>query len=291
MITIDFNNLIYFVPQYIASSILAIVLFLLLQKRFKTFGLRFRLERSGVRDLTKLDYLLCSKVNNDDQNLASFHIDHPPSKPDDHENNGMCSPFYNNQDKVNSLLFDLALMRGIGSYMAPATRFHKSEIYDNHIIYSILASIYAISAWIGVLLILTPYDRIAIFIPHFSSSINLIVAIILGIFIFEATISIIVYFVGNSRKWFFYISGLVFIITSLFFFSPSMSWIYTYSVGSRVLIYFLILGLILFITFLIFQLESRKNSFLAALYSSGIAYGFFIATVAFNIYIILSGRI
>jgi len=291
LITIDFNNLIYFVPQYIASSFLAIVIFLLLQKRFKTFGLRFRLKRYGVRDLTKLSYLLCSEFNNDGQYVPSLQTDYSPSKPDDHVNNGMCSPFYINPDKGYSLFFDLALIRGIRSCMAPSTRFHKSEIYDNHIIYSILASIYAISAWIGVLLILTPYDRIEIFIPHFSSSVNLIVAIILGISIFEATISIIVYFVGNSRKWFFYISGLVFIITSLFFFSPSMSWIYTYSVGSRVLIYFLILGLILFITFLIFQLESRKNSFLAALYSSGIAYGFFIATVAFNIYIILSGRI
>lgn len=291
MITLDFNNLIYFVPQYVASSILAIVLFLLLQKRFKTFGLRFRLERSGVRDLTKPGYLLCSEVNKDDQYMPSPNVGHPSLKLDDHENNGMCSPFYINPEKGYSISFDLALMHGINSYMAPATRFHKSEIYDNHIIYSVLASIYAISVWIGVLLILTPYDRIAIFIPHFSSSINLIVAIILGISIFEATISIIVYFVGNSRKWFFYISGLVFIITSLFFFSPSMSWIYAYSVGSRVLIYFLILGLILFITFLIFQLESRKNSFLAALYSSGIAYGFFIATVAFNIYIILSGNI
>jgi hypothetical protein len=42
---------------------------------------------------------------------------------------------------------------------------------------------------------------------------------------------------------------------------------------------------------LIFQLESRKNSFLAALYSSGIAYGFFIATVAYNIYIIIITKI
>ncbi|MHB1812650.1 MAG: hypothetical protein ACYCPR_09610 [Thermoplasmataceae archaeon] len=168
---------------------------------------------------------------------------------------------------------------------------HKNEIYDNHIIYSILVSIYAISVWIGVLLILTPYNRMEIFIPHFSSSINLLVAIVLGISIFEATISIIVFFAGNSRKWFLYIESLVFMVASLFFLSPSMSWIYGFSVASRILIYFLIIGLILFITFLIFQLESRKNSFLAALYSSGIAYGFFIATVAYNIYIIIITKI
>ncbi len=203
----------------------------------------------------------------------------------------LASQFQETKGNGSILSYNLDYIKGKNSSIAPSTQLHKSEIYNNHIIYKILASIYAISAWIGMLLVLTPYSRIQIFIPHFSSSTNLLVAIILGIAIFEATISIIVFFTGNSRKWFLYVEGLVFIVTSLFFFSPSMSWLYGFSVPSRILIYVIIVGLILFITFLIFQLESRRNSFLAAFYSSGIAYGFFIATVSYNIYLIVLSKI
>ncbi|MHB8561454.1 MAG: hypothetical protein ACYDAP_09905, partial [Thermoplasmataceae archaeon] len=287
MLTINFGNLIYFVPQYVASSALAVIIFILLQNRFRTHRLWFKTVSRRKKDLTNWRFLFCSDINANKDYYPSIHIDHFSSSPNPIYGNTMSTLFFKNSDEKIHQVFDLTLLRGIRSYFAPVSCLHKNEIYDNHIIYSILVSIYAISVWIGVLLVLTPYNRMEIFIPHFSSSINLLFAIVLGISIFEATISIIVFFTGNSRKWFLYIESLVFMVASLFFISPSMSWIYGFSVASRILIYVLIIGLILFITFLIFQLESRKNSFLAALYSSGIAYGFFIATVAYNIYIII----
>jgi hypothetical protein len=291
MLTVNLNNLVYFVPQYFVSSAIAIIIFIYLEKRFSKFDLFFTAPRRPPRDLTKLDFLFCSPLDLNNWfmpsfDLATYYLDSSGS---------FSSGLYSQNNKftknINPQSYKLDYLKGFYFAISPSSALQKNEIYNNHFIYKILASIYAISAWIGMLLVLTPYSRIQIFIPHFSSSINLIVAIILGIAIFEATISIIVFFTGNSRKWFFYVEGLVFIVASLFFISPSMSWIYGFSVQSRILIYGIITGLILFITFLIFQLESKRNSFLAALYSSGVAYGFFIATVSYNIYIIVMSKI
>lgn len=291
MLTIDFNNLIYFVPQYLASSAIAIFIFIYLERRFSRLDLFFPAVRRPRRNLTRREFLLCSPISFDDPivpvfDLSIYYLENPKILASGLEYQSR-KPGQRNSSQV----YSLENLKGINSTISPKSKFHKGEIYSNHIIYKVLASIYSISAWIGMLLVLTPYSRIQIFIPHFSASTNLLVAIILGIAIFEATISIIVFFTGNSRKWFFYVEGLVFIVTSLFFFSPSMVWLYGFSVASRILIYVLMLGLILFITFLIFQLESKRNSFLAAFYSSGIAYGFFIATVSYNIYLIVLSKV
>jgi hypothetical protein len=291
LIIIDFNNLIYFVPQYLASSAIAILIFIYLERRFSRLDLFFHVIKRPRKDLTRPDFLLCTPLSYDNWigpvfDLTEYYSDSPADSIP-----GLRSTIRKSGENNMDQFYNLDFLKGKNCNTAPKSTFHRSEIYNNHIIYKIFASIYSISAWIGMLLVLTPYSRIQIFIPHFSSSTNLLIAIILGISIFEATISIIVFFTGNSRKWFIYVEGLVFIVVSLFFFSPSMDWLYGFSVPSKILIYALMVGLILFITFLIFQLESKRNSFLAAFYSSGIAYGFFIATVSYNIYLIILSRI
>lgn len=291
MLTVNFRNLLYFLPQYIVSSAIAVLIFIYLQQRFSQSDLFFAAPRRPHRDLTDLGFLFCTPLNYYDWavptfELAIYYLGSPGISL-----SSMGIKICRSQKNIQPQVYSIDYLKGMNSTLAPRSPFHGSEIYNNHIIYKVLASIYAISAWIGLLLALTPYSRIQIFIPHFTSSTNLLVAIILGISIFEATISIIVFFTGKSKKWFFYVEGFVFIVTSLFFFSPSMAWIYGFSVPSRILIYAIIVGLILFITFLIFQLESKRNSFLAGLYSSGVAYGFFMATVSYNIYLIVMSKI
>lgn len=291
MLTINLTNLAYFLPQYLVSSAIAIIIFIYLEKRFSKFDLFFTLIRRPHKDLTDFNFLFCTLLSFDHGVSPVFDLTIYYSGTLGTLSSRISSLANKSKHNIKDQVYSMDYQKGLKSTIAPSSRFQKSEIYSNHIIYKFLASIYAISAWIGMLLVLTPYSRIQIFIPHFSSSINLIVAIVLGISIFEATISIIVFFTGNSRKWFLYVEGLVFIAISLFFISPSMVWIYGFSVLSRILIYAIITALILFITFLIFQLESKRNSFLASLYSSGVAYGFFIATVSYNIYIIIMSKI
>ncbi|MCL4341587.1 MAG: hypothetical protein M1431_05805 [Candidatus Thermoplasmatota archaeon] len=247
MLTIDFKNLIYFVPQYLASSAIAILIFFYLERRFSNLGLSFHMIRRPRRDLTRRDFLLCTPLDYNNWFTPVYDLAFLYSGSPDSSGSGLASRFQNAKKNTQVLSYDLDYIKGKNFGIAPSTRLYKSEIYNNHIIYKILASIYAISAWIGMLLVLTPYSRIQIFIPHFSSSTNLLVAIILGIAIFEATISIIVFFTGNSRKWFIYVEGLVFIVTSLFFFSPSMSWLYSFSVPSRLLIYVILPRCVLFL--------------------------------------------
>ncbi len=162
------------------------------------------------------------------------------------------------------------------SYKAP-------QVYESNIIYQLYRIMVAVSSWAGLMLVITPFSYIYVFLPHFADPYNIIVAIVLSIAIFEGLLSTIFFRIGTKFTNVILIESLVIVAFTLSLLSPSMAWIGNYVLQARLEIYLILLIMFAAITALISQLKTKRNLFLSSFLFSTIAYFSFVGIVLYNV--------
>lgn len=185
--------------------------------------------------------------------------------------------------------YDLsAYYRGNGypsqSYSSLCTGYAKSPAYRaSSAIYDIYKIMVSVSAWAGILLLITPFRYIYVFLPHFPDPYNIVVAIVLSIAIFEGVLSTVFFRIGTRFARVVLVESIVIIAFTFSLLTPSMSWIDAFSSTGRLEIYFILLAMFVAITALIPQLKTRRNLFLSSTIFSIVAYFSFVGIVLYNV--------
>lgn len=164
-----------------------------------------------------------------------------------------------------------------------SSSYAPSPVYESSIVYQIYKIMVAVSTWAGLLLLITPFSYIYVFLPHFPEPYNIVVAIILAIAIFEGVLSTIFFRIGTTFVKVALIESIVIIAFTFSLLSPSMSWIAAFTPQGRVDIYLILLSMFVAITALISQLRTKRNLFLSSLLFSTIAYFSFVGIVLYNV--------
>lgn len=171
-------------------------------------------------------------------------------------------------------------------FKAPSTRVKFPDLYYRKSIYDAFVSFFSISVWAGVVLLLTPYQKIFVFIPHFANNnLNLAIVIVFAITVFESGVATLYMHTGTSRKVVFLTMLAVLGVFSLALMTPSFAWFRGYTNYGEIILYVIVGVLVLSVTFLISLFRDKNILYRLALYSSFVSYGFFIAITTYNILI------
>lgn len=285
MISANYQNLVSFIPQYLVATLAGFYVFSTLRKRRFYNRPEFILVRSHRSFFISVELIGMSFYTTVEaviSRFAGFMLTHslgvinanlPGSDLRTEFRKGM--PLYPNPEYVK---------RNRESFKAPSTRVRFPEVFYRKGVYDAYTSLFPIAIWAGVLLLLTPYQKIFIFIPHFSSlAVNLSIIIVLSITIFEGTIASLFLFIGTTRRRVITVMLAVIGVFSLSLLTPSFNWFHTYTLGSELLIFSILGILILSVTFLISLFQDRSVLFRLGLYSSMVSYVFFISVTSYNL--------
>ena len=280
MIALHFENLRLFIPQYVAATLIAIFIYYYLGRKYPGW-----------------------------QNTVPFIIktralgNSPESIPAGYKS-GLISSYIPyrlsllEKDAVSLRLlqepfFDLLYYFKLNGfpesvYSGRVKRFEKPSVYESAIVYQIYKIMISVSSWAGLMLVITPFSYIYVFIPHFSDPYNIIVAIVLSIAIFEGILSAIFFRIGVSLGKVVAVEGLIMAVFTLSILSPSMSWLSLFTFNGRLIIYLILLALFTIIAALISQLRTNRNLFLSSMIFSTISYFSFVGIVLYNVIQILA---
>ncbi|AKA49026.1 hypothetical protein IX51_07850 [uncultured archaeon] len=291
MPTPDLNNLVSFIPQYIIATLVALYVFSnLRRRRFYSkpeFSLiQFRNPLHSHFELIGMSFF--SSLEKVIARITTMNIIHSAgSLSSDLPGSDLRSGFIKSSSLYSSAEY---VRKNRFAFKAPSSRVKFPELFYRRGIYDAYSALFAIAVWAGVLLLLTPYQKIFIFIPHFASlTVNLTIIIVLSITIFEGTIASLFLFIGTSRKRVSLVMLTVMGVFSLSLLTPSFNWFHVYTYSGEVMIYSVLGILILSITFLISLFKDKGILFKLAFYSSVVSYAFFIAVTAYNILLTILG--
>ncbi len=278
MIALHFENLRLFIPQYVAATLISIFVYLYLGRKHPGW----RNTIPFLRKTRRVGYSpQFSTVKYPESELFFFPLE--------------VSSFdwsYSNSSKPSRYFFDLLYYFTMNGYPHDVFRnrttpYVKAPFFEATILYEMYRIMLSVSAWAGLLLVITPFSYISVFIPHFQNPYNVIIAIILSISIFEGILSTIFFRIGVSLGRIIAVESLVIIIFTLSILSPSMSWLSLYAFTSRLVIYLILLFLFTVIAALISQLRTLKNLFLSSIIFSTISYVSFVVIVLYNVFVII----
>ena len=272
MLVFHFSNIILFFPQYIAATLFAILVFIILTRAAKIFshsGVIYRLKLGSSNFSTSVKWnpdIMTPVLRFSGKDLTSTLL-------------------RSNSEPIFMSLQCYYSWNGYPSnfYVKLSTELRKSKPYGSSFSFLTYRIFFTVAAWEGVLLLFTPFKYIGVFIPHISTDIDIIIGLIIGISIFESSISTIFLFSGVNTKKIFVVMLLVAVTFSVSLLTPSMSWFSLYNEVGKVTYFSVILGLILAITGLIPQLKTRRNLYLSAYSFSIISYLAFIFTIIINL--------
>lgn len=279
MIALHFENLRLFIPQYVSSTLIAVFIYLYLGRRLPgwqyTIPFLRKTRRTGTSaESTPLRY---------HSSLNPIFFPYSVSSFD----RGL-SLLESVANPLPDLLYYFSLNGFQHSvYSNQSYKYEKPPVFESAIIYEVYRIMLSVSAWAGLLLVITPFSFIYVFIPHFSNPYNVIVAIILSIAIFEGILSSIFFRIGVSLAKVMLVEGLIIIVFTLSILSPSMSWLALFTFSGRLIIYVILLALFTIIAALISQLRTMRNLFISSMIFSTISYFSFVAIVLYNVILIL----
>lgn len=279
LITLHFGNLTLFIAQYILATIGAILIYYYLGiRRFDT-GTPLPILRK-VAHLGHSDFY--SPLDRTQRGNPPMLILQPGLF-----NDSLIS-FWNSGRLFTDITY---YFRNNGfpasAYRSICSSYSRTPVYDSSTTYEIYKIMVAVTAWAGLLLLITPFKYIYVFLPHFPSPFNVIVAIVLSIAIFEGVLSTIYFRIGTSFVRIALIESLVIIAFTFSLLSPSMSWITAFDFQGRLYIYLILLVMFVAITALISQLRTKRNLFLSSLAFSTTAYFTFVGIVLYNVFLFL----
>lgn len=275
MITLYFDNLRLFIPQYLASTVIAVFIYFYLGQKFP--GKENTIPRFGkTRKMVNSPFFTPKNFRMD---VAGTEFLLWPNK---------LSDSLKTLWKPDRVFFDpLSYFMENGFppevYRRFSSRYVKPSLFEENIVYQLYKIMFAVSAWAGLMLVITPFSYIYVFIPHFADPYNIIVAIILSISIFEGLVATIFFRVGVSFGRIALIEGLVITAFTLSLLSPSMSWLGNFNLQGKMIIYLILLLLFAAITGLISQLRTKRNLFLSSMIFSVISYFSFVVIVLYNV--------
>lgn len=272
MIVFHIQNLELFIKQYLAATILAILIYLLLTHLFNRsekpkFLWHKAFFKTGPSTPLKWRQIFIEPriINNSTDYSTTL------------SRTGSGNLFF-------SLLFHFVESGfPLEIYSSLSTQRSWFQVYENDILKAFFKIFLTVSAWEGLLFIFTPYKFLGAFIPHFSTDLNIVVALIMGISIFESSVSTVFFFLGVNLKNLLYVELIVAAVFSASFLTPAMSWFSAYTFTGKVIVFFILLFLVLVITFLISQLRTKKNLFNSAFSFSILSYVFFVLIIIFNL--------
>jgi hypothetical protein len=272
MIVFHLGNLEVFARQYLAASIISVLIYLALSYEFrKTERVKpvVRKVLGSSSFFTPLHWgkdQLTTRILVDSLNYSTALLKTP------------------DMTEIGLLYFYTQNAFPRECYSGLRTALGKNEVFRNVTLLSFFKIFFAISAWEALLFVFTPFKFLSVFIPHFSTDLNIIVALVMGISIFESSVSTVFFFIGTGLRNLSYVLLIVAAIYSLSFLTPAMSWFSSYSFSGKILVFFVLLIMILVITFLISQLRTKANLFRSALSFTILSYTFFVIIIIFNIF-------
>ncbi len=274
MISLHFENLRLFIPQYVAATLISIFIYVYLGRKYPGWKNTIPFIRKAYRVGHSSS---ASPINYSTSGLFFFPF-----------NVSIFNKNYVNCMKQSNPVFDLLyyysnnrlpdiVIRNL------STTYVKPPFYESAILFQIYRIMLPVSAWAGLMLVITPFSYISVFIPHFPNPYNIIIAIVLSISIFEGILSTIFFRIGVSWGRIVLVEGSIIVIFTLSLLSPSMSWLALFNLQSRLIIYLVLLFLFTVIAALISQLRTMKNLFLSSIIFSTISYFSFVVIVLYNV--------
>lgn len=275
MITFYFDNILLFIPQYVfATLVAALIYYYLGQKLPWSHGAIPRLRRTWKLGSNEFHSPLSVSLSSGELFLR---LDPPDF--------GLSLKNFYTRGKLffDALYYNTQNGYPDKYYQQLATKYSAPHLFEERITYQMYRIMVAVSAWAGLLLVVTPFSYIYVFIPHFQNPYNIIVAIILAISIFEGVISTIFFRVGVSYTRVALVEALVILTFTFSILSPSMSWLSLFTTEGKLIIYLILLFLFTTITALISQLKTRRNLFASSLLFATLSYFSFSAIVLINV--------
>ncbi len=280
MIALHFENIRLFIPQYVTATLIAIFIYFYLGRKHpgwqNTIPYVKKSRQVGIsNESTPVGYESGPGFGHFPYNLSLFNAD--------------AVRFRQNQEPFFELLYYFTLNGFPGKvYSSRVNKYVKPPVYESAIVYQIYRIMLSVSSWAGLMLVITPFSYIYVFIPHFNDPYNIIVAIVLSIAIFEGILSAIFFRIGVSLGKIVAVEGLIMAVFTLSILSPSMSWLSLYTFNGRLIIYLILLALFTIIAALISQLRTTRNLFLSSMLFSTISYFSFVGIVLYNVIQILA---
>lgn len=275
MITLHFENLVLFLPQYAFSTIIAVIVYYYLGRKPAWNYMRAPvIRKSSFRGTSAFSTPISVGSEMREISFFLYPIDFGAS----------LKSFYT-LDRLffNTGWYFTANRYPDKYYRKMSTSYSPPDLFEENIAYQLYRIMVAVSAWAGIMLIVTPFSYIYVFLPHFTEPYNIIVAIILAISIFEGIISTIFFRIGISYTRIALIEALVIVVFTFSLLSPSMSWMSAFNMTGKLVIYLVLLFLFTAITGLISQLRTRKNLFFSSFLFATIAYFSFSIIVLVNV--------
>lgn len=283
MLVANYTSLISFIPQYVVATLIALYVFSTLRKRRFYSRPGFLADRvSPVMKAELIGMSFYSTLENLAMNILVPMIIPFPGQI----KAGLPSSEYRTgvRRDMPMVAYPFLVKKRRSSFKAPSSVVKFPEVFLRKRAYDLYSALFPIAVWAGILLLLTPYQKIFFFIPHFASlTVNLVVIIILSITIFEGTLATIFLFIGTSGKRVAAVILSVLGVFSLSLLTPSFNWFRIYTFGGEILIYSILGILLLSTTFLISLLKEKRILFSLSFYSTVLAYVFFLSTTAYNI--------
>ena len=280
MIALHFENLRLFIPQYVAATLIAIFIYYYLGRKYPGW-------QNTVPFIIKTRALGNSPESTPAGYKSGLISSYIPYRISLWEKDAVSLRLL--QEPFFDLLYYFKL-NGFPEnvYSGRVKRFEKPSVYESAIVYQIYKIMISVSSWAGLMLVITPFSYIYVFIPHFSDPYNIIVAIVLSIAIFEGILSAIFFRIGVSLGKVVAVEGLIMAVFTLSILSPSMSWLSLFTFNGRLIIYLILLALFTIIAALISQLRTNRNLFLSSMIFSTISYFSFVGIVLYNVIQILA---
>ena len=275
MIVYNFYNFLNFVPQYVASTIIALLVYLYIGWKSPKLPLFFKLTSSMNESFFKSPF-----YGNGREVMKFFSLD-------EISENGYCTSRRKSLG-LNPLFFSILYSYLSGSFRPDvqeiSSPYSKNlDLHYNRAFFDVYRIFFSIIIWAGLLFLITPFHDIYIFLPHLNTIDNTIVAVILSVSIFEAIISLLYFISGVGRRTILLIEVGILSIFSLSLLAPSMTWISVYSTSGKIIIYLTLLALFLAIGVIIPQLRKRITIYRTSFAFTLIAYLFILSVVIINI--------
>ncbi len=275
MIIYNFYKFLDFIPQYIISTIIALLVYFYIGWRAPKLRLFFKLNSELNESFFK------SPLYENGRSVMEFF------SLDDLSESGRYASRHKNSD-FRPLFFSILYCYLAGTFRPDVQKISSPysknmDLNYNRAFFDVYRIFFSVIIWAGLLFLITPFHDIYIFLPHLNSTGNIIVAVILSVSIFEAIISLLYFISGAERRTILIIELGIFSIFSLSLLAPSMTWFNVYSTSGKVIIYLTLLALFLAIGIIIPQLRRRITIYRTSFAFTLIAYLFVLSVVIINI--------
>ena len=176
MIVYNFNDFLNFIPQYIASTIIAILVYFYIGRRAPKVPLSFKLTRNAKEDFFKSPFYANGR------NVLEFF------SPFELSENGYSTSgrkILNSNPVFLSILYSYLS----GSFRPEVQKFSSpysknSDLNYNRGFFDVYRIFFSVIIWAGLLFLITPFRDIYIFLPHLNATGNIIIAVILSVSFF-----------------------------------------------------------------------------------------------------------